>query len=61
MKGIATAAGKVTEDLRAFAKMNEGRLYKLLKTCMDTSSDVKAICRASVRPSPSSLPFYTIV
>ncbi|KZV76642.1 hypothetical protein PENSPDRAFT_598127 [Peniophora sp. CONT] len=42
-----TAASKVTEDLRAFAKMNEGRLYKLLRTCMDTSSDLKAICRAS--------------
>ncbi|KAI6134781.1 armadillo-type protein [Pisolithus croceorrhizus] len=38
---------KATEDLQAFAKANENRLYKLLKTCMDLQSDLKSIVKAS--------------
>ncbi|KAI6158061.1 armadillo-type protein [Pisolithus tinctorius] len=38
---------KATEDLQAFAKANENRLYKLLKTCMDLQSDLKNIVKAS--------------
>ncbi|TDL19619.1 ARM repeat-containing protein [Rickenella mellea] len=38
---------KAAEDLHAFAKINEQRLYKLLTTCMDTQSDVKTIVKAS--------------
>lgn len=30
-----------------FAKANENRLYKLLKTCMDPQSDLKSIVKAS--------------
>ncbi|KAG5654557.1 hypothetical protein H0H81_000082 [Sphagnurus paluster] len=38
---------KVTEDLEAFAKMNEGRLYKLLKACMDPQTDLKTLVKSS--------------
>ncbi|KAA1473006.1 cohesin-associated protein Pds5 [Dentipellis sp. KUC8613] len=38
---------KAAEDLRAFAKLNEGRLYKLLKTCMDTQTDLKTLVKSS--------------
>lgn len=38
---------KATDDLQAFAKANENRLYKLLKTCMDLQSDLKSIVKAS--------------
>ncbi|KII91267.1 hypothetical protein PLICRDRAFT_105332 [Plicaturopsis crispa FD-325 SS-3] len=38
---------KVAEDLHAFAKLNEGRLYKLLKTCMDTQTDLKGLVKAT--------------
>lgn len=39
---------KVAEDLRAFAKLNEGRLYKLLKTCMDPQTDLKSLVKSTV-------------
>jgi sister-chromatid-cohesion protein PDS5 len=39
---------KAYEDLRAFAKLNENRLYKLMKTCMDPQTDVKALVKATV-------------
>ena len=39
---------KATEDLHAFAKLNEGRLYKLLKTCMDTQVDLKSLVKSTV-------------
>ena len=39
---------KACEDLRAFAKLNENRLYKLMKTCMDPQTDVKALVKATV-------------
>ncbi|EDR01919.1 uncharacterized protein LACBIDRAFT_254367 [Laccaria bicolor S238N-H82] len=38
---------KACEDLRAFAKLNENRLYKLTKTCMDPQTDVKALVKAT--------------
>ena len=39
------------EDLHAFAKLNEGRLYKLLKTCMDTQVDLKSLVKSTVSSS----------
>lgn len=38
---------KAAEDLQEFAKANENRLYRLLKTCMDPQSDLKSIVKAS--------------
>ncbi|CAK5272282.1 unnamed protein product [Mycena citricolor] len=38
---------KMGEDLNAFAKLNEQRLYKLLKTCMDPQTDLKGLVKAS--------------
>ncbi|KAJ7160887.1 armadillo-type protein [Mycena filopes] len=38
---------KTAEDLNAFAKLNEQRLYKLLKTCMDLQTDLKGIVKAT--------------
>ncbi|KAJ8473024.1 hypothetical protein ONZ45_g16446 [Pleurotus djamor] len=38
---------KASEDLHAFAKLNEGRLYKLLKTCMDPSTDLKGLVKTT--------------
>lgn len=40
---------KAADDLQTFAKMNEQRLYKLLKTCMDPQTDLKGLVKASVR------------
>lgn len=39
---------KTVDDLLTFAKLNEGRLYKLLKTCMDTQTDLKILVKSSV-------------
>jgi hypothetical protein len=39
---------KASEDLNAFAKLNEARLYKLLKTCMDAQTDLKGLIKATV-------------
>ncbi|GLB39171.1 putative cohesin-associated protein pds5 [Lyophyllum shimeji] len=38
---------KAIEDLEAFAKLNESRLYKLLKTCMDPQTDLKGLAKAT--------------
>lgn len=38
---------KAAEDLHEFAKANENRLYRLLKTCVDPQSDLKSIVKAS--------------
>ena len=46
---------KAADDLHAFAKLNEGRLYKLFNTCMDTQTDLKALTKATV--SSVSMPF----
>lgn len=40
---------KASEDLNSFAKLNESRLYKLLKTCMDPQTDLKTLIRSTVR------------
>lgn len=37
------------EDLKAFAKVNEPRLYKLMKTCLDVETDLKGLVKAQVR------------
>ncbi|KAH9849574.1 armadillo-type protein [Lenzites betulinus] len=37
---------KAAEDMQAFAKLNEGRLYKLLKTCMDIQTDLKGLVKS---------------
>ncbi|KAH7910374.1 armadillo-type protein [Hygrophoropsis aurantiaca] len=42
-----TDAQQAAEDLQSFAKSNEGRLYKLLKTCMDPQTDLKGLTKAS--------------
>ncbi|KAG6907699.1 hypothetical protein DXG01_007755 [Tephrocybe rancida] len=38
---------KAIEDLEAFAKLNESRLYKLLKACMDPQTDLKGLVKAT--------------
>ncbi|TFK41636.1 armadillo-type protein [Crucibulum laeve] len=38
---------KASEDLNAFAKLNENRLYKLMKTCLDTQTDLKSLVKAT--------------
>ncbi|KIJ30528.1 hypothetical protein M422DRAFT_36533 [Sphaerobolus stellatus SS14] len=43
---FASEKAKVSEDLHTFADLNEQRLYKLLKTCLDTQTDVKALVKA---------------
>ena len=39
---------KVAEDLQAFAKLNENRLYKWLGTCLDSQTDIKGLVKAQV-------------
>ena len=39
---------KFAADLQAFAKLNEQRLYKLMKTCMDVQTDLKGLVKAMV-------------
>lgn len=46
---------KASEDLHSFAKSNENRLYKLLKTCFNTQTDIKTLAKSSVGPSHSLL------
>ncbi|KAG7091856.1 hypothetical protein E1B28_008258 [Marasmius oreades] len=38
---------KAAEDLRTFAKLNESRLYKVLRTCMDVQIDLKGLVKAT--------------
>lgn len=49
---------KAADDLKAFADMNEQRLYKLLKTCLDPHTDLKGlvkavVCKKTFQPSPN--------
>ncbi|KAF8970162.1 armadillo-type protein [Flammula alnicola] len=37
---------KASEDLQTFAKLNENRLYKWLRTCMDPQTDLKSLIKA---------------
>jgi hypothetical protein len=39
---------KAADDLNSFAKANEGRLYKLFKTCIDAQTDLKGLVKATV-------------
>jgi hypothetical protein len=41
-------AHKAADDLNSFAKANEGRLYKLFKTCIDPQTDLKGLVKATV-------------
>lgn len=50
---------KVIEDLQTFSNMNEQRLYKLLKTCIDTQTDLKSLVKAMVTTS-SSGPIHSV-
>ncbi|KAF8869879.1 armadillo-type protein, partial [Infundibulicybe gibba] len=59
---------KAAEDLNSFAKLNEGRLYKLLKTCMDPQTDLKGLikataefCRRLEQSSASILPTLLVL
>ncbi|KAI0689173.1 armadillo-type protein [Cytidiella melzeri] len=45
--GLYPDPQRATEDLSEFAKMNEGRLFKLLKTCMDPQTDIKTLVKSS--------------
>lgn len=45
---------KASEDLHSFAKLNENRLYKLMKTCTDPQSDIKSIIKATASIFPNS-------
>ncbi|TFK49359.1 hypothetical protein OE88DRAFT_1646400 [Heliocybe sulcata] len=38
---------KVSDDLHTFANLNEGRLYKLMSSCMDPQTDLKALIRTT--------------
>ncbi|KIM42318.1 hypothetical protein M413DRAFT_444743 [Hebeloma cylindrosporum] len=38
---------KASEDLHSFAKLNENRLYRLMKTCNDPQSDIKSVIKAT--------------
>lgn len=37
---------KVKDDLQAFAKLNENRLFKLAKTCLDSQTDLKTLSKS---------------
>lgn len=39
---------RATDDLQTFAKMNEKRLYKLLRTVMDPQTDLKTLVKTTV-------------
>ncbi|EKM75631.1 hypothetical protein AGABI1DRAFT_132023 [Agaricus bisporus var. burnettii JB137-S8] len=38
---------KASEDLHSFAKLNQDRLYKLLKTCFNPQTDIKTLGKSS--------------
>lgn len=39
---------KARKDLETFAMLNEARLYKLLKGCVDPQSDLRTIVKSQV-------------
>lgn len=47
--GFFPESQKAAEDMQAFAKLNEQRLYKLMGTCMDPQTDLKGLVKAMVR------------
>ncbi|KZP25702.1 ARM repeat-containing protein [Athelia psychrophila] len=59
---------KASEDLQSFAKANEQRLYKILKTCTESQTDLKGLVkntseflRRVEQSSPAILPTMTIL
>jgi sister-chromatid-cohesion protein PDS5 len=65
MVGIFSDPHKVSEDLHNFATLNEGRLYKLMKTCMDPQTDLKGLMKATVceqyRQDDKQFDFYRLL
>ncbi|KAF8189855.1 cohesin-associated protein Pds5 [Mycena galopus ATCC 62051] len=47
ISGSLPDSHKASEDLHAFAKLNEQRLYKLFKTCLDLQTDLKSLVKAT--------------
>ncbi|KAF8605742.1 cohesin-associated protein Pds5 [Ceratobasidium sp. AG-I] len=47
LTGMIPDSSKYADDLRAFAKLNENRLYKLLKTCVDPQTDLKTLIKST--------------
>ncbi|KAF7350447.1 Sister chromatid cohesion protein pds5 [Mycena venus] len=47
ISGSSADPHKTSEDLHAFAKLNEQRLYKLFKTCMELQTDLKSLVKAT--------------
>lgn len=39
---------KMREDMKAFSNLNEARLYKLFRTCLDVDTDLKGLVKAQV-------------
>jgi hypothetical protein len=46
--GLYPDPHKISEDLHAFAKLNEQRLYRLYSTCGDLQTDLKGLVKATV-------------
>lgn len=44
---------KASDDLQAFGKMHESRLYKFITTCLDVSVDLKTLVKSMVQHSTS--------
>lgn len=42
-------ASKASEDLVKFAKLNDNRLYKLLRTMLEPQTELKSLLKAHVR------------
>jgi sister chromatid cohesion protein PDS5 len=51
--GLYPDPQRAIEDLTTFAKLNEGRLYKLLRACMDPQTDIKTVAKSSVSLLPN--------
>ncbi|KAG8727483.1 hypothetical protein FRC12_022466, partial [Ceratobasidium sp. 428] len=47
LTGMIPESSKQREDLRTFAKLNDSRLYKLLRTCMDPQTDLKTLIKTT--------------
>ncbi|KAG8906739.1 hypothetical protein FRB99_006230 [Tulasnella sp. 403] len=46
ISGTFPEPSKVSENLHTFAKVNEGRLYKLLRSCVDPEADLKTLVKS---------------
>ncbi|KAJ7839550.1 armadillo-type protein [Mycena olivaceomarginata] len=47
LSGLYPDPHKISEDLHAFAKLNEQRLYRLYNTCGDLQTDLKGLVKAT--------------